>query len=302
VREVSARSIHSSLASVILKYWQTCSSITGDFRSVTGRKQVHDLRTGLRRLTATLELVEWLWRGHPPDDEFSKVVRKLRKRLKQELGSLRDLRDFQAQEKAFDRRIQDSGLLAFHHSLQRGARKERRQVKRRLKSVHWHGQNKAIQAICARLKERGAEPLAEQRAKLNLERILGERYRRFERCANLANASAPATLHQARIEFKKFRYSWDALADLIPRSKSTEQCLKSLQEVLGGIQDSVVLSKLLIRSLVRMREERPSAMYLHYFHAAQRKLENEAETFFSRRHRLLDAVNPLKLSPARKSA
>jgi CHAD domain-containing protein len=56
------------------------------------------------------------------------------------------------------------------------------------------------------------------------------------------DSSDPATVHRMRVAFKKFRYSVEALAPLLPKASSKQlRAMKAFQDSMGDIQDSTVL-------------------------------------------------------------
>jgi CHAD domain-containing protein len=289
------QSIYSVLLLAIRQSWSTYSSLVQVNRSLPNRKRVHDLRTRLRRLTITLDLVQDLSSGSRKTVDTANWVKKLRKQLKEELHSLRDLRDLQSQEKSFDRKLHDPLLVEFHHSLQLRIKKNQKTVKNYFRAVSLRKQQKLLKKIQDSILSYPTTASAKKSSKRRMTAIMLQRYQSFQRCAMKAQSSKPSSLHQARIEFKKFRYTWDALSPLFPRSKSTDHNIKSIQDLLGHIQDSVVSTELLIRYLIENQNSQPSPDYLQYLHNIHLSQVREAEYFLSHRHQLLAQVNPQKI-------
>ncbi len=74
--------------------WRNYEACLGQCQKSPKSKPVHELRTTLRRLVATLDVLLAL--------QPSLQICKLRKELKKGLDSTRELRDFQSQEKSLE--------------------------------------------------------------------------------------------------------------------------------------------------------------------------------------------------------
>lgn len=249
-------------------------------------KEVHDLRTTLRRLRAAFDLVLELDLPHPHN--------RLRAHLKKELHLLRNLRDFQVQEKLMDERLKPSELEGFRTSLAKRKKQEQKIVLRALNNINSKKQRKDLQELNEELLDRSTNPLLERRARQAFERTLMKHYQQLRHCAQHAVASQPMSIHQTRIEFKKFRYTWEAISLLYPchMSEQTEEKIKEAQTVLGDIQDSVVLTQLLYEYIVKSGQSHPDPNLLEFLRSVEKKQEEQTRFFLNHRNEMIVAIQP----------
>ena len=233
---------------------------------------------------AILEVIE--------DLHASKKWKALRKGLKKELTSLRDLRDLQNQEKGLDAKQQGNALLQFKKAIKEKRKDEQKKIIKILNSIDFKKKEHAIRTLSEELYSRSKNSMSENRAREKTDKILLSRHHQFEQVASRAKINDPATLHRARIKFKKFRYTWEALEKLYPKKNETTGALKAIQNSLGQIQDHVVLIEFLIEFLVKNKKSHPDAEFLQFLHAVEIQHEESLLHFFSTREETLQKVHP----------
>ena len=132
--------------------------------------------------------------------------------------------------------------------------------------------------------------------------LLHERYKVFETQGHRARADLPESFHRTRIEFKKFRYTWEALAPLVPIPKSIETGLKAVQNILGEIQDSVVSITLFLEFLVDSRQTQPSAEFLQFLREAEQRQDADVANFICDRNLYFREVRPPMMAAHARAA
>lgn len=234
-------------------------------RQSPGDEAVHDLRVAIRRLLALLDLLR--------RPGFGLRVRKLRRDLKAVLSGLGTLRDAQVLcgEGHPPAWLALPGGRAAWALLvaERQAREDA--VQRLLATLDSEGLlrrlGKRRQALLAADSQRwqGAVVSALQVAWFEV----WQRHRRV-------SAGSLASIHRERIAFKRFRYTVEIAAELIPAlaSPADLRALRSYQTVLGELQDACVLCET-FRRLSRQLNER-GAMALREYARGLRAARVEA--------------------------
>ncbi|MGZ3689665.1 MAG: CHAD domain-containing protein, partial [Bdellovibrionota bacterium] len=266
------------LKKALRKDWKHVRRLRRECRKRPGLGPVHDLRVELRRLLTLLTLLEDLGSAH--------VTRKTRKELKRTLDALKTLRDFQIQERSLGGARPHGELLAFQRALKQKRLREQKKVARFLRSARPGKTKRALAKIEAQMEK----PASDDR----LFGILRRRYRSFAVRARRARAEDVAKLHQARIAFKKFRYTWDALSSAIPQAAATKKELKGVQNLLGEHQDLVVLEELLVDFEGERRRTTgyPAPELLQLLCETSEKQKALAAKFISSRSSFLDRLAP----------
>ncbi len=276
---------YESLGWALSQNWTQYQSYLLSCCKKTKTSAVHQLRITLRRFLAILDIAEEL--------HFTKQLFKLRKCLKSELDTLRNLRDYQGQEKSL---LNDAVNLGKIHDflceLKRKRKHEEKRVKKYLNSEGIIKQGLIIQGLGEMLLEQSTNPILGKQAQHTFERLLVRHFKQLESRAHLADASDPISFHQIRIEFKKFRYTWDAMATLYPIPNDTLAKLKEFQKLLGGIQDSAVLLQLLYEYLVDCKKVHLDLEFFQFLRVTERKQDELISQFFSRRDEFLNEIRP----------
>lgn len=261
------------------------------------RGSVHHLRTSIRRLISLLDLVQEL--------HFSKNSKKLRTRLKKVLSSLRDLRDLQNQEKTLQSKIlpknktdslKSSMLMDFRSALKRNLNLEKKKVKTYLNTININKQEVATQSLKDYLLTQANHADSEKRVQNHLKKILASRYMAFKTCARQAHPDSPETLHKTRIQFKKFRYTWEIFKTFYKnfnsRQEKIEAKLKEVQNLLGQIQDTTVLIQFIIEFLVEEKISHPDSEIFVFLRSVEKKQEESISQFFRSRKQSVLQFHP----------
>ncbi len=134
--------------------------------------------------------------------------------------------------------------------------------------------------------------IIETRTRRNLERFLKNSYQQLEKSAVQAKASDLSSVHHTRIQFKKFRYSWDALAPVFPIPTETGHSIKSFQRLLGEIQDSSVLIRMIFEFIVVQRMTNPDFEFTQFLYSIKTKQESYLSLFLAKRKEFLKEFSP----------
>ena len=222
----------------------------------------------------------------------SSETRKLRRQFKYALKLVRNLRDFQTQEKILQQKLKPTELPELKSWLKTSRKTEQRKIRGPLNEVPVNRQGRKILAIGETLVRMSENAQLEKKMRGKLEQILLSRFEAFETCAQQARAAVPDTLHKARIAFKKYRYTWDSLEPFFPRSENMDINLKSIQNFLGDIQDGVVLNTLLFKFLVDQKNSCPDLNFRRFLRNCEEQQEECGRDFEARRKHLIRSVHP----------
>ncbi len=200
----------------------------------SSEKSVHDLRIATRRMLALVELLRALRAGPP--------LKKLRKVFKQRLDSFDDLRDTQVQLQILQPLAADfaeAGLFA--RWLRRREKELRRELRRSIKDMRRRWVERRLKAVEKDLRK-SAKAEAPQFSILQAETALRKAFARVRELRGRIQPEHPETIHRLRVAFKRFRYTSELLAPVLPglTPKRLRQ-MQALQRRMGDIQDMVVL-------------------------------------------------------------
>lgn len=193
--------------------------------------EVHDLRVGLRRLLAALELAKCL------DVE---VPAKTAKSLERLLSSLSPLRDLEVQKQTLERLGEDQPeLLQLSERLERRRATLSRRVTHELDDFAPELIERSLEHCAAALDASATVP---QVARILLLAAVVRRYTKFDRRRRAVAGSDRHALHGVRVAFKKYRYAVEIARPLLPRpAEHALAAMKLFQDELGAIQDAGVL-------------------------------------------------------------
>ncbi len=200
---------------------------------------IHDLRVATRRMIATLDVVGAVLPGGVPAQ--------VRRRLKRLLKSFNELRDLHIQLMHFQAlRPQFPVLQPFLAALRLRERELIREAARTIAEMKTHAMQREIARVAESLVLVTAGDEAEQAARAAL---LGALAATFVRAAGLRKRVAPAepeSIHALRVAFKKFRYTVEVLAPLLPEfGKKQYRAMNAYQTSMGEIQDLQVIGTVL---------------------------------------------------------
>jgi CHAD domain-containing protein len=197
-------------------------------------ESVHNARVACRRLIARLLMV----RAAAPDPTIDKVLRQLKRFLKN-LGTLRDI---QVQKQHFNEDLRN------HHEISglwiELGQKELdliKSVQEKLSRFKLRKLNRRVRAV----EEDLADPTARLATKAamcaSVVDALETAYAAVLRRKEAIDPSVPATVHQTRIAYKKYRYMVESLPPAICRPSSVQlSAMAEYQTAMGVIQDTEV--------------------------------------------------------------
>lgn len=212
---------------------------------------IHDLRVASRRLGATLSL----W-APAFEDGARRGARRALRRLRRRLGRVREREVLLTQVSAMAR--EEPGLAETLEPeiarLSRRVARGRARAARRTRPARLAQIGERIErclATRATLRSGPAGPRA-----LLLRAQEGVRTRRraaLETIAEARSADDDARLHRGRVALKRWRYALESLAAAADAPDQGLAALRSLQQVLGAVNDAVVLRDYLARRAARNR-------------------------------------------------
>ena len=227
------------IAAALAASWERVENELERYREDPEQAGSHDLRVGLRRLLAALELARTL--------EPEALPEKLSDRVKRLLGALSPLRDIEIQREAVEERALEP---ATRHNLlgwlRRHEKKLGKKIRRRVGRFPVAEVRSGMLEAALALEQRAHEPTSS--AELVVVGAVAARYAAFDRRRRGALEHDLEELHRTRIAFKKYRYAVELAGPLLrPPSKPRKDALKFFQDELGALQDSVVVLELLSR-------------------------------------------------------
>jgi CHAD domain-containing protein len=192
-------------------------------------ESVHESRVAARRLRAALEL---LGTAAGVDD-----LGKARRALKQHLKLFAPLRDAQVQRSLLPLLRLPCGVReAFEDFLRRREEKAGRRAQSGLAEINTRSIAKTVAKLDRALRKR-AEAIGEAA----LHEIIEDSFRRVCARRDLLEAQVPATIHLARVAFKRFRYRIELLVPLLPgRHRVRVPAMRRYQSLMGTVQDACV--------------------------------------------------------------
>ena len=199
-------------------------------RDEFSEEAVHDLRVATRRLLAAMDVLRSL-DPHPR-------VQKVRRALKDQLDSLDDLRDTQVMLVEVSESMADfPDLKPFEEHLLKREKKLLRKARKEIKSLAISGLGKRIEKSRESLEEnvQGEDLTA------RLLSVGDQAYARAMQAFGQIDAAVPASIHQFRIAFRKFRYTVEIVHPILENyPEEYLQQMHDYQSRMGDIQDAEV--------------------------------------------------------------
>ena len=199
-------------------------------RAEFSRKAVHDLRTSIRRLLATLDVIAF----------FTSAARieKLSDRLKEQLDDVSDLRDIQVM---LDRVSEDVGtcpeLEPFENYLEKREKKKQRSDEKHVQNIKPGGVEKRLLKVQAAVEDLSASKLQDK-----LPQAVDEAYLTVIQRYGAIDPAQLISIHQLRVAFKKFRYMVEAIHPCLPDFPEAQlEHMHAYQTQMGAIHDGQVL-------------------------------------------------------------
>lgn len=211
---------------------------------------VHDVRVATRRLISTLMIIEIVY----PDPN----VRKIERRLKRLFDSMSPLRDTQVQLLTLQEKvIEYPELETLQTVLKVRERNLMNSISRRISKIDTLSMGRSLRGLKEGLRRHFSRPMM---GEIGWNAVLGSALGRFNAAVWATERilpSRPATIHRARIAFKKFRYTLEAIAPMLPAAdKRILKAMDEYQTRMGNIQDARVLANL----VTRFAQQRPPAL------------------------------------------
>jgi CHAD domain-containing protein len=218
-------------------------------KKAPSEEAVHDLRVATRRLISTLRICELLI----PDAR----IERLRRRLKRLFDACSPLRDTQVQLLALEPQLAAYPELDTLMTILRVREQDLiRSIARKAAKADTTRWRRTIRWIEGTLREQFSQPLMHEAATTI---VLGAAAQAFATALFFSErvvATKPETIHKARIAFKKFRYTLEALAPLLPHlDRDLLKAMDAYQTRMGVIQDAEVLEGV----VKRFAERQPPA-------------------------------------------
>ena len=212
-----------TLATEFKDEWKHFSKLFKKVRKNPSAKKVHDFRVSTRRLEAYLSLCKGLGKTVTQKVEFSSFEKKLKK-LRSELG---DLRDYDAElELMAKQNIKPPALV--EKTILKNRARQAKKTKAFFKSVELKNQVQTAKKLSKILaKKKIAQPLAARN-------ILKE-------TEDGVLKSLRSSMHKARMKAKKLRYQAEILQNLGHSPAVKLEKLKSLQDTVGALHNTIVL-------------------------------------------------------------
>lgn len=192
---------------------------------------VHDLRVAARRLLAVLDIV----REVVPQP----YVQKTRRLLKDQLDELDELRDVQVMlVEVLEALPSLPQLEIFQPYLDRREKSLMRLAHQRTKLSRLFALKKGVERIRSTLMQQAKDVSSPSALLQAVDRAYAKAWRAYIEI----DARKLATIHQARIAFKKFRYMAEVISPLLPsHDRDYLRCLHDYQSAMGDIRDTDIL-------------------------------------------------------------
>lgn len=213
---------------------------------------VHELRVETRRVLALLDLLEAL--------HFEDSLKKLRKTFKRRLDAFDALRDTQVQLRLLKPLWRDYPEARELRSRLRGHEKRLvSKLARKIGATKYGRPSRRLRQIQRALRDCLDAPTHATSDAL-ASAVLQEAFDRVAALRRQVRPSDTATIHRARVAFKRFRYMSELLRPLLPAITAARlNRMREYQAMAGDIQDlEVLLARL--SELVKKRELRPESV------------------------------------------
>ncbi len=231
---------------------------------------IHDLRVATRRMIATLDVAGAVLPGGTPQD--------VRRKLKRLLKGFNELRDLHIQLLHFQAlRVKFPVLQPFLVALRLRERQLVREAALTIAGMKTRAMEQEFARAAESLTQVTTGPEAEQASRAALFGALAAAFVRAAGLRKRVVPGDPASIHALRVAFKKFRYTVEVLAPLLPGfGKKQFKAMNIYQTRMGEIQDlQVVGTALTINPPGRFRTMPASLLPVHQFVTQQRTAQIE---------------------------
>lgn len=233
--------IGTVLIGSLAQRWQKYLKELRRCKRAFSEESVHDVRVATRRLMSTLMIVEIVL----PDQR----VRRLQRRLKRLFDAMSPLRDTQVQLMTLEQHVANYPELGTLLTvLKIRERNLMRSLVRRIEKIETASLSRTVIALKLELRRHFSRPMM---GEIGRSAVLGAAASRFTSAVwgkERVVPAQPATIHRARIAFKKFRYTLEAVSPLLPMAgNNILKAMGAYQTRMGNIQDAEVLNRMVAR-------------------------------------------------------
>jgi len=207
-----------------------------DCRAEPSEKAVHDLRTSIRRLLATLAVVAFVTSDARVD--------KLSDRLDKQLDALSELRDLHVMlEKVSEDAKTAPELEPFQVYLEKREQRKQQAVEKDIKEIKPNSVEKPLLQIQGELEDLSPAVLENK-----LPQAVDEAYLTVMQRYGEVEPSQLTSIHHLRVAFKNFRYMVEAIHPCLPDFPEAQlERMHDYQTQMGNIHDLQVLLKTLAK-------------------------------------------------------
>ncbi len=198
-------------------------------RNDFSKDAVHDLRTSIRRLLATLDVVAFVTSGSR--------VEKLSDRIKEQLDNFSDLRDIQVMLGKVEENVNTlPELEPLQNYLEKREKRKQRAEEKHVQSIKLGGTNKRLLKIRKAVEDLSAAELDDK-----LPQAVDEAYLTVVQRYGEIDPGQLVSIHHLRVAFKKFRYMVEAIYPCLPNFPESQlNRMHDYQTQLGNIHDDEV--------------------------------------------------------------
>ncbi len=225
------------LGDALERRWQEYSSRFKSCRRELSESNVHDLRVSARRLLAALDVAHGLEAGLRGGR-----ASRLLKRLIKNLDKVRDVQVMRLKiaEASEDRQA----IGSFEAYLERRERRLLRRARRKIGDSKPSRMRKGLAKAQVRLRDPRVKEKVSRRLLATPDRL----YRTALKRSRRIDASQPASIHDARVAFKRFRYATEVVAPWLPSFPASQfGQMHDYQSLMGDIRDLDMLREALTK-------------------------------------------------------
>ncbi len=246
-------------------------------RRGASEKTVHDLRSAIRRLQATLDAISNFSSNRP--------VEKLLDKFKDQMDSSNDLRDLQVMILDLTRNAQVLPVL--------GAIKLRLKAREAelLEATEQMANHENLDGIDRRLRKirQSVADISPTDLSKGLLKAVDPVYSTILEHYRTMDTGQPASIHQVRITLRKFRYLLEIIHPLLPDMPASHlQHIRGYQTLMGEIQDTTIFTE-----LAQEYSEGMATSWLETMrHFYKRRMSEALSHFLERREEILSFWRP----------
>ncbi len=198
-------------------------------RNDFSKDAIHDLRTSIRRLLATLDVVAFVTSGSR--------VKKMSDGIKDQLDGFSDLRDIQVILGKVEENVNTlPELEPFQNYLEKREKRKQRAEEKHVKDLKLGGMNKRLLKIREAVEDFSVEELDDK-----LPQAVDEAYLTVVQRYGEIDPEELVSIHHLRVAFKKFRYMVEAIHPCLPDFPESQlERMHDYQTQMGNIHDDQV--------------------------------------------------------------